>query len=124
MIDLHGIDHICLLVSDLEKSQRYYEKFFNVVCKPHPTDTSTLMVESPYIHFFIKEINSPQTFLEYQHLSFKVPTLDHIIRELRTNNIGHKVGMFTHFKYSNYRWVEWRDPDGIRLECIELLKSS
>lgn len=121
MIDFRGIDHICLLVSDLGRSQRYYERLFNVVCKPHPSDTSTLMVESPYVHFFIKEINAPESFLECQHVSFRVPTLDDIVEELQRSNISYKTGMFMHFTNSNYRWVEWQDPGGIRLECIEPL---
>ncbi len=121
MIDFRGIDHICLLVSDLERSQRYYEKLFNVVFKPYPGDTSTLMVESPYVHFFIKEINAPESFLKCQHISFTAPELDYIIEELKRNNISYKTGMFTHFTHFNYKWVEWQDPDGIRLECIEPL---
>ncbi len=121
MIDFRGIDHTCLLVSDLERSQRYYETLFNVICKPHPGDTSALMVESPYVHFFIKKINAPESFLECQHVSFRVPALYYIIEELKRNNISHKTGIFAHFTYSNYRWVEWQDPDGIRLECIEPL---
>jgi catechol 2,3-dioxygenase-like lactoylglutathione lyase family enzyme len=121
MIDLQGIDHVCLLISDLKKSKIYYEKLFNIVCKPHPNDATTLMVESPFVHFFIKEINAPQSFLGYQHLSFKVPTLGVIIRELEMNNISYETGTFTYFTNSKYRWVEWRDLNGIRLECIEAL---
>lgn len=32
MIDVIGIDHVCLLVSNLEKSREYYVKLFNVIC--------------------------------------------------------------------------------------------
>jgi len=26
------------------------------------------------------------------------------------------------FKFNNYRWCEWEDPDGIKIECVETLK--
>jgi len=29
------------------------------------------------------------------------------------------MGEFRQFRYHNYKWIEWRDPDGIRLEYVE-----
>lgn len=36
MINFQAIDHICILVSNLEISKKYYEELFNVACKSHP----------------------------------------------------------------------------------------
>ncbi|MBI4216051.1 MAG: VOC family protein [Chloroflexi bacterium] len=121
MIELREIDHICLLVSDLANSREYYQKLFAVECSPHPRDPSALMVESRHARFFMKEIQATPDILGQQHLSFRVQSLAPVIEMLQRDNISYEVGVFTHFARSNYRWVEWRDPDGIRLECVELL---
>jgi len=123
VIDVISIDHICLLVSNLEKSREYYEKLFDVVCKFHPKDNRTLMLESDKIHFFIKEISMPSVFYENQHLSFVTTKIDIIPEKLKQCNIENfETGVFDGFQYDNYKWIEWRDPDGIRLECIEKLQ--
>jgi len=40
---------------------------------------------------------------------------------LQSLNIPFEMGIFEGFEYHNYYWVEWHDPDGIRLECVELI---
>jgi len=40
---------------------------------------------------------------------------------LQSQDIPFESGTFEGFEYHNYHWVEWRDPDGICLECIELI---
>jgi catechol 2,3-dioxygenase-like lactoylglutathione lyase family enzyme len=120
VIDVIGIDHICLLVSDLEKSREYYEKLFNVACKFHPRDDKTLMLETNKIHFFLKEIKMPSEFYENQHLSFETLNIDMAAEKLKQCKIENfEIGVFNDFRFNNYKWLEWRDLDGIRLECIE-----
>ncbi|MHB8127003.1 MAG: VOC family protein [Desulfitobacteriaceae bacterium] len=120
MIDALRIDHICLIVSNLEKSREYFEKLFNVSCKFHPRDKNTLMAETNKIHFFLKEVNMPFEFYENQHLSFEVINIDSIEEKLKENNIkDFEIGTFDDFQYNNYKWLEWRGPDNIRLECIQ-----
>lgn len=119
-MDLLSIDHVCLFVSNLENSKLYYEKVFGFVCNPHPKDDSILMVENENIHFFLKKVAIPESVLENQHLSFKVSDINKVVDTLHKNGIhNYEVGEFTHFKFNNYKWLEWRDPDGIRLECVE-----
>jgi len=79
------------------------------------------MVESPNIHFFISEVHSVSPdFLSKQHLSFEVDNLDHVISALEGLGIsGYETGEFEMFQHRNYKWCEWRDPDGIRIECVE-----
>lgn len=31
------------------------------------------------------------------------------------------TGVFTYFNYRNYKWFEWKVPDGIRLEFVEII---
>ena len=120
MINVIGIDHICLLVSNLEKSREYYEKLFNVICKFHPKENKMLMLETNKIHLFLKEIKMPSEFYENQHLSFETLNIDVVAEKLKQCGIRNfEIGVFKNFQYNNYKWIEWRDPDGIRLECIE-----
>lgn len=77
------------------------------------------MVDSKYVHFFLKEMKMPRKFLENQHLSFEVDSLGYAERELRKFGVVFEKGLFKHFRHRNYKWIEWHDPDGIRLECVE-----
>ena len=122
MINIKSIDHICLWVSSLTTSKEYYEKLFNIKCATRQGDAKTLVVESDFIHFFISEHEekSGSAFLKKQHLSFSVEQLDDVVRYLEELNIEYVLGDVDFFKNRNYKWCEWRDPDGIRLECIEI----
>jgi hypothetical protein len=40
------------------------------------------------------------------------------LRNLRI--MDHALGEVRFFAHRNYAWCEWRDPDGIRLECVEV----
>ncbi|MDY6931825.1 MAG: hypothetical protein SVJ22_07950 [Halobacteriota archaeon] len=45
-----------------------------------------------------------------------------IISTLEALDIAeYETGVVDFFERENYRWCEWKDPDGIRLECVELL---
>lgn len=116
-----GIDHVCLLVSNLEKARGYYQSIFGLSIKPHPTAPDTLMCEDEKIHFFLEQVDFPTEFLSKQHLSLRVPDRQKIVNTLQSLGIPFEIGMFRAFEHHNYYWVEWRDPDGIRLECIELI---
>lgn len=122
MIKLNGIDHICLMVSNLEESKVYYGKLFGFIFNLYPSHEKMLMVESEHVHFFLKESKMPIEFLISQHLSFDVSNLNLVVEELNKIRITFEMGIFRHFKHRNYKWVEWRDPDGIRLECVEKIE--
>ena len=122
MIQANAIDHICLAVSSLRQSQAYYERVFGVVCKFRENDPKTLVVETPRLHFFLSQSDESPAFLSQQHLSFRVDSLEKAIASLHNLGItNYETGAVDFFEHSNYRWCEWRDPDGIRLECVELL---
>ncbi len=121
MIELKSIDHICLWVRSLEISKKYYEKLFSVACFAREGDDKTLVVESSSVHFFISENNENADFLKKQHLSFEVERLANVTGHLTHLEIDYSVGEVGFFKNRNYKWCEWRDPDGIRLECVETI---
>jgi catechol 2,3-dioxygenase-like lactoylglutathione lyase family enzyme len=122
MISPIQIDHICLLVKSIERSQKYYEKLFDFSCRRRPEDPKTLIVESENVHFFITELeNIPEEMITQQHISFEVDHLNEIVNLLKSESIEFKTGEVNIFKHKNYKWCEWRDPDGIRVECVEIV---
>lgn len=122
MIRAKAIDHVCLWVKSLPESKSYYEKLFGVICSPIKGDNTTLAVESENIHFFIRESENGDGFLSQQHLSFEVKSLDLVIDTLNEMGIyDHAQGEVSYFIHKNYKWCEWRDPSGVRLECVEIL---
>jgi len=124
MISPIQIDHICLLVKSIERSQKYYERLFDFSCKRRPEDPKTLIVESKNIHFFITELeNISEEIITKQHISYEVDHLTEIVKFLESESIEFKTGEVNSFKHKNYKWCEWRDPDGIRVECVEIIKS-
>ena len=122
MIEPTGIDHICLSVTDLNRAKIYYERVFGAKCRLRKNDPKTIIVEAKNVHFFLSQTIGNSDFISGQHLSFRVTNLSCIIDELKALEITeYKTGTVEFFERNNYRWCEWRDPDGIRLECVELL---
>ena len=122
MIQIKSIDHVCLWVRSISESRSYYEKVFGFECTPREGDSTTLVVESENVHFFLSEIGKESEFLSKQHISFEVESLDQAVENIKSLGItdfsSGEVGFFVH---KNYKWCEWRDPNGIRLECIEVI---
>jgi catechol 2,3-dioxygenase-like lactoylglutathione lyase family enzyme len=105
----------------LEKTREYYQALFDFTFLPREGDPNTLAVESPNVHFFLTQVpDALLNFLRLQHLSFRVESLDAVTARLTAAGIhDFTTGRVDFFQYNNYRWCEWRDPDGIRLECVE-----
>ncbi|MCD4781851.1 MAG: VOC family protein [Candidatus Omnitrophica bacterium] len=123
MIDVTAIDHVCLSVSSLARAQEYYERVFGASCNLREGDPRTLVVEAARVHFFLSKSPASSEFLSSQHLSLRVNSLDDVIAALNALGITkYKTGVVSFFKHNNYRWCAWKDPDGIRLECVEMLK--
>ena len=122
MIKPKSIDHVCLWVKSLAEARAYYEKIFGFSCRPREGDDATLVVESEQVHFFISESQQPDSFLSRQHLSFEVASLAQVIQSLELLGItDYELGEVGFFAQRNYKWCEWRDPSGIRLECVEMI---
>ena len=85
----------------------------------HPgrvTTTHWLLSQRQYIFL------SVDAFIAKQHISFEVDTLEKVITSLKELGVtDFEVGRVNLFKHKNYKWCEWRDPSGIRIECVEVL---
>lgn len=123
MISPTTIDHTCLLVTALTPAREHFEKLFDFQITQRTEVPTTLVVESPSIRFFLNEVlDAPATFLRSQHISFRVDDLEDVIHRLKTAGVkDFRVGQVDFLKHNNYRWCEWRGPDGIRLECVQIL---
>lgn len=120
MIKTKAIDHVCLWVRSVAEAKEYYEKVFGFVCVPRDADNTTLVVESENVHFFLSESENDNDFLSKQHISFEVESLHSVVDNLNALGISqYQLGEVSLFKHKNYKWCEWRDPSGIRLECVE-----
>ncbi len=120
MIHPTAIDHVSLLIRSAAATQAYYERLFDFTCTLHPDDASILQIESPTVHFFMLESkDAPTEFLRQQHISLEVADLAQVVTLLDTAGEIYETGEFRGFRHRNYRWCEWRDPNGIRLECVE-----
>ncbi len=122
MIAPQGIDHVCLVVRSLDKTRAFYEQLFDFRFRPREGDPNTLVVESAHVHFFLTQSpNATEAFVRMQHLSFSVDDLEPVMARLKAAGHELTVGEVSFFHFNNYRWCEWRDPDGIRLECVSPL---
>lgn len=122
MIKTKSIDHVCLWVRSLPEAKAYYEKLFGFTCRVREGDGATLIIESEQVHFFLSENQGSDEFMPKQHISFEVDSLDQVIENLESLGISdYEVGKITLFTHRNYKWCEWRDPSGIRLECVEVI---
>lgn len=122
MIAPIAIDHTTLFVRSLPEAKEYYEQLFGLASIPIEGEGNERMlaIESKAVHFFLCESKSADQLISNQHLSFEVNSLSEVIETLKNRGLSDfKTGEVTFFSHSNYKWCEWRDPSGIRLECIE-----
>jgi len=122
MIKAKSIDHVCLWVSSLDEAKKYYEDIFGFKCTYRENNNKTLVIESESVHFFLCESSDMNEFLNKQHISFNVNSLGEVVDTLVSHEItDYELGETDCFSENNYKWCEWLDPSGIRLECVELI---
>lgn len=118
---IRSIDHVTLIAQNLDAEKDYYQKMFGFSCVEKPgRGGKSLQFEGENVHFFMVEV--PKIDPEYvrkQHISFEVESLVPVQEELDTLKVKYKLGHYTGFRSQNYLWCEWRDPEGIRVECVE-----
>jgi catechol 2,3-dioxygenase-like lactoylglutathione lyase family enzyme len=118
---LRAIDHVTLQVPDIRVARRYYEEVFGFSCRELSNEGSkSLQLEGGDVHFFITEMPAvdPEV-VRRQHISFEVDSLTPVRDLLDKRGESYESGEYSGFRTRNYRWCEWRDPNGIRVECVE-----
>lgn len=120
-MNLLAIDHVTMHVRDLDSTRSYYQDVFGFCCTElADRQPRTLQLEASAVHLFIAE--SPDMdaeFVRSQHVSFEVDSLASVIEQLDARGESYQLGEYRGFDVRNYRWCEWRDPEGVRVECVE-----
>jgi len=119
---LKRIDHTTLYPADPEALAAHIDAVFECPSTPLEDDPNVLLMEQGTVHFFIVKRPSSELPAD-QHLSFEVTDLRALKQRLDQIGLGYRTGRFSGFKSRNYDWCEWRAPDNIRLEGVEIISS-
>ena len=121
MFQLQSIDHVTLFVQDIDTIKEYYAELFGFsVTELFHKNAKNLQLEAGPVRLFITEDKEIEPrIVEQQHVSFAVGSLLPVIDLLKARGESYKTGTFLGFESNNYHWCEWRDPAGIRVECVE-----
>ncbi len=88
VIEPTKIDHVCLMVSDLNRAKSYYELLFGAKCRLREDKPKMLIVEAKNVHFFLSESETDTAFQSMQHLSLQVSNLADVISKLEALEIA------------------------------------
>ncbi len=114
-MQLQKIDHTVLFVRDLASAKAYYSRTLGAKVSYREGAEDSLVVEAGEVRFFIVQ---KETIPVQQHLSFLVDSLDEVQAFLEQERISYKKGSVDFLCRDNYHWIEWNDPDEIRLEAV------
>ncbi|MBV1916218.1 MAG: VOC family protein [Pseudomonadales bacterium] len=120
---IDAIDHVTLYVRSIAKVKSFYMDLFELSCREFDeNDSRYLVVENETLHFFIMEDKTvTPEFVGMQHISFSVESLDTAIEQLKLLGHSYCIGRYEGFEKRNFDWCEWRDPEGIKVECIQYI---
>ena len=134
-VEVTGIDHIYISVSDLERSQRFYDHVmatlgFRKVARPLAGGDLHVHYFSPVIQFTLRPA-APQAQRHdpyspgLHHFCFRVAdraSVDAVARELRRRGIEATEPRHYPEYREDYYATFFSDPDGIRLEVVNHLE--
>ncbi len=132
-VEVGAVDHLYLTVSDLERSERFYDRVmralgFRKVARP-------LAGGDPHVHYFNRVVQislrpakgEPRAHDPYapglHHLCLRVAdraAVDRVARELAARGIEVTAPASYPQYHEDYYAAFFEDPDGIRLEVVNL----
>lgn len=124
---LNSIHHVAIIVSDYEKSKRFYVNIlgFEIIrenYRKHRNDYKLdLKLGDCELEIFgikdsPKRVSRPEA-CGLRHLAFKVDCIEDVIKELNDNGIETEPIRFDEF--TNKKMTFFSDPDGLPLELHE-----
>jgi len=133
-IEVIGIDHIYLTVSDFEKSEMFYDRIMTILGFQRSKGS---IGGDPHIHYFnrhygfsLRPARNPENGFDayspgLHHFCFRVDTVEDVNKfseELHKLNIEFDKPAFYPEYAPDYYAVFFKDPDGIRLEVTNFRK--
>ncbi len=130
-MNLNRIDHIAIIVTDLEKARHFYveQLGFTVVREVFRQDRNDTILnlkigdepDSPEIELFVeknppKRVSNPEA-CGLRHLAFRVDDVEKAVAELEQKGI--ECEPIRMDPYTKNRMTFFRDPDGLPLELHE-----
>jgi catechol 2,3-dioxygenase-like lactoylglutathione lyase family enzyme len=130
-VDVLGLDHIYIAVSDLERSQRFYDAVmavldFRKVARPLAGGDHHVHYFNRVFQFSLRPARSPMHPHDsyspgLHHFCFRVSdrdAVDAVARELRARGIAATEPRMYPEYHDDYYATFFEDPDGIRLEVV------
>lgn len=128
-IEVTGVDHVYVAVSDLDRSERFYDDVMKVLGFKKGT---TPIAGERHLHYFnpvtqytIRPARTAAPHDPYapglHHLCFRVPTrgdVVHVATELRTLGVDATEPALYPEYAPDYFATFFTDPDGLRLEVV------
>lgn len=121
MVNRHGIDHVTLTVSDLDRTKDFYEKLFQIKFEKHKENSFNLLPVGIPVWFVQWAKQHPsdrfdETRIGLDHIAYHLETLEELekfvnkLKEMGVTTAG--VQKFA----GKYPYVCFRDPDNIQTE--------
>lgn len=128
MLQIFGIDHITLTVSDIERSERFYHKIFTYLgMKKQFSQYGFVCWKNKYLHFYLSEADihlKKEKYNRYRvglnHLSLSTDSrsaVDSVYQFLKRNKVKvvHAPQILKLPSHTIY-YLTFEDPDGMRIE--------
>lgn len=128
MINIKGIHHIAIIVSDYDRSKKFYINIlgFNVLNEVYRKERDSFKLDLALNENYIIELFSFPDYaprpsfpeaLGLRHLAFAVENIEHSIQQLLDNQIV--VEPLRIDEYTGKKFTFFQDPDGLPIELYE-----
>lgn len=152
-MQIRSVHHTAIIVKDLDRSIYFYHDVLGLPLSQEPSGwmegeslakgvgvpgarlrNALLRVGSDATLELLEYANRPagndtpiqQNYLGAMHIAFRVDDIAATKRELESHGVEFmaEVGAFDKGALAGWRWVYFRDPDGISLELVEVAYSN
>ncbi|QKE76166.1 VOC family protein (plasmid) [Arthrobacter citreus] len=133
--ELAKLQHVVFYVNDLQESQRFYEKIFDLKCSAtaHPDSSAAMRIVGNTMKFFsfgryhhdICLVQSPKVKIDcdqWNHYTLKLAngvSIDEVKRRLKSFHVPYFNGRVLPIFYNEQEAIHFKDPNGHVIEVVE-----